>query len=54
MMHLVQLKEATDKTKKYHIGWKDGREVREYLSAVKPKSLLDTFNEHSESTNRAA
>jgi hypothetical protein len=40
------LTKIKERTKKYEIGWKDGKAVREYVSKVKPKAVLETFDQH--------
>jgi hypothetical protein len=40
------LKKVSQKTKKYKIVWKNGKEVLEYLKAIKAKPLVQTLNEH--------
>ncbi len=42
----LYLEDMAKKTKRYSIGFKCGNEVREYIKSIKPKSVLDMFDEH--------
>lgn len=43
---LAFLTKIKERTKKYEIGWKDGKAVRGYVSKVKPRGILETFDQH--------
>jgi len=43
---LVKLQEASDRTTRYQIGWKDGPEVRKYAARLRPKAVLQMLDDH--------
>lgn len=40
------LENMAKNTKRYSIGFKDGSSVRKYIKEIRPKSVLETFDEH--------
>lgn len=40
------LRKVSQKTKRYKIDFKDGNAVREYIETIKPRSVLESFDEH--------
>lgn len=43
---LALLRQAVSRTKKYALGWKDGRAVRDYVARIRPKVVAKMFDEH--------
>lgn len=40
------LEEMSRKTKRYSLGFKNGNSVRDYIKGIKPKSVLEMYDEH--------